>query len=87
MIMGCPVVVTPEVGLSGLVRESGAGIVVDGAPPALSAAIRNLAHDSSMRRNMGERGRFAARQHLTWESVARRMETVYTEVRLKAELD
>jgi glycosyltransferase involved in cell wall biosynthesis len=86
MIMGCPVVVTPEVGLSTLVRESGAGIVVDGTPSALGAAIRSLAQDSNGRRAMGERGRFVARQHLTWESVARRMETVYAEVCRKAEV-
>jgi glycosyltransferase involved in cell wall biosynthesis len=86
MIMGCPVVITPEVGLSPLVRECGAGIVVDGTPSALGAAIRSLARDPNRRRAMGERGRFAARQHLTWESVARRMENVYAEVCRKAEV-
>ena len=84
--MGCPVVVTPEVGLSTLVRESGAGIVVDGTPSALGAALCSLAQDPDRRRAMGERGRFAARQHLTWESVARRMENVYAEVCRKAEV-
>lgn len=77
-------VVTPEVGLSTLVRDSGAGIVVDGAPLALGAAIRTLAQDSNRRRDMGERGRFAARQHLSWESVARRMEALYEEVTRRA---
>jgi len=86
MMVGCPVVVTPEVGLSTLVRDSGAGLVVDGAPLILGAAIRTLAQDSNRRRDMGERGRFAARRHLTWESVARRMETLYAQVLLKADV-
>jgi glycosyltransferase involved in cell wall biosynthesis len=77
MIMGCPVVVTPEVGLSTLVRESGAGTVVDGTPRTLGQAILNLVQDSRRRRRMGERGRIAAREHLSWDSVAHRMETLY----------
>lgn len=81
MAMGCPVVVTPEVGLAGLVRASGAGIVVDGAPRPLADAIRALLKDSASRRIAGERGRFAARRHLSWESAASLMESVYGEIR------
>jgi glycosyltransferase involved in cell wall biosynthesis len=80
MAMACPVVVTPEVGLATLVRESGAGIVVDGAPTTLSAAIRTLLRDPTKCHLMGERGQFAARRYLTWESVAQRMESVYDEI-------
>jgi glycosyltransferase involved in cell wall biosynthesis len=80
MAMECPVVVTPQVGLANLVGESGAGVVVDGAPGALAEAIRALNQDSSNRRSMGERGRITAQRHLSWESVASRMETVYEEM-------
>ncbi len=80
MAMGCPVVVTPEVGLASLVRESGAGVVVDGAPRTLAEAICALNHDSNSRRLMGERGRITAQRHLSWESVASRMESVYEEI-------
>lgn len=80
MAMGCPVVVTPQVGLASLVRESGAGVVVDGAPRRLAEAIRALLQDSSQRRLMGERGRFTARRHLSWESAASEMERVYREI-------
>jgi glycosyltransferase involved in cell wall biosynthesis len=77
MIMGCPVVITPEVGLATLVSASGAGVVTDGDPAALAAAVRDLQHDELRRRVMGDRGRLAARRHLSWESVASRMEQLY----------
>jgi glycosyltransferase involved in cell wall biosynthesis len=83
MAMGCAVVVTPQVGLANLVGESGAGVVVDGAPKILAEAIRALLHDSARRRLMGERGRFAARQKLSWKSVAEQMESLYREMRRK----
>jgi glycosyltransferase involved in cell wall biosynthesis len=80
MAMGCPVIVTPEVGLASLVRESGAGEVVDGEPRALAEAVRALLHDSTRRRLMGERGRFAASRHLSWESAAAKMEALYRKI-------
>jgi glycosyltransferase involved in cell wall biosynthesis len=80
MAMGCPVIVTPEVGLASLVRESGAGMVVDGAPKILAAAVRTLLHDSTGRRSMGERGRLAARDKLSWKAAAGQMESLYREI-------
>jgi glycosyltransferase involved in cell wall biosynthesis len=80
MAMGCPVIVTPEVGLANLVRESGAGEVVDGEPRALAEVVRALLHDSTRRRLMGERGRFTASRHLSWKSAAVRMESLYREI-------
>jgi glycosyltransferase involved in cell wall biosynthesis len=80
MAMGCPVVVTPEVGLASLIRESGAGVVADGNPRTLAEAIDALLHDSTRRRLMGERGRLTAHEHLSWESVASRMECLYEEI-------
>jgi glycosyltransferase involved in cell wall biosynthesis len=84
MAMGCPVVVTPQVGLASLVRESGAGVVVDGDPKILAEAIRALLHDAARRRLMGERGRFTARQRLSWTSVAEQMESLYQGLRRKS---
>jgi glycosyltransferase involved in cell wall biosynthesis len=80
MAMGCPVIVTPEVGLARLVQESGAGIVVDGDPRILAETVRTLLPDSARRRMMGERGRFTARRQLSWESAAGRMESLYWEI-------
>lgn len=77
MVVGCPVVVTPEVGLADLVRTSGSGIVVDGAPAALAAAITDLIRNPETRRRMGERGRATVRQRLSADSAAAEMELVY----------
>ena len=77
MAMGCPVVVTPEVGLAHVVRESGAGIVADGDPVAFASAIRSLLDDPARRKAMGERGRSSAIAQLSSESLARRMESIY----------
>ena len=79
MAMGCPVLVTPEVGLANLVRDAGAGLVVDGAPRPLADAIRSMLKDSAGRCIMGERGRLAA-QTLTWKSAASRMQDVYFKI-------
>jgi glycosyltransferase involved in cell wall biosynthesis len=79
MAAGLPVVVTPEVGLAGLVRTAGAGLVAEGDPPRLAAALRALLADPDMRRNMGHRGEEAARA-FAWDAVAARMEEVYSTV-------
>jgi glycosyltransferase involved in cell wall biosynthesis len=80
MAMGCPVLVTPEVGLARLVGESGSGVVVDGDPPTLAEARCRLMKDATSRRLMGERGRAIASRNLSWGSVASRMESVYAEI-------
>jgi glycosyltransferase involved in cell wall biosynthesis len=81
MAMGCPVVVTPEVGLAQLVCESGAGVVVDGDPAKLAQAIRAVLLQGAVgRRSMGARGRLTARQQLSWESAATQMEAVYERI-------
>jgi len=85
MAMGCPVVVTPEVGLSKLVKESGSGVVTDGAPRPLAETIRSLIQDPSRRRLMGDLGRFTARRHLSCESSALQIEEIYRRVCGQAE--
>ncbi|MGE0865102.1 MAG: glycosyltransferase [Vicinamibacterales bacterium] len=79
MAAGCPVVVTPEVGIADIVQASGAGLVLDGAPEVLGSGLSRLLHDAVLRRAMGERGRAAASNY-SWATVADRMERVYREV-------
>lgn len=80
MAAGLPVVVTPEVALADVVRETGAGLVTAGDPPSLAASIRSLLADSKGRRAMGRRGAEAAAQRFAWRSVAASMEAVYETV-------
>lgn len=77
MAAGCPVVVTPEVGAADLVRESGAGVVLDGSPEKLGKGIADLIADPERGRTMGHRGRDAIVAKYTWEAIAHRMEAVY----------
>jgi glycosyltransferase involved in cell wall biosynthesis len=80
MAMGCPVVVSPEVGIAALVQASGAGVVTDGAPQPLAAAIRELLADAGRKSEMGRRGRETARSRLSWSGVAAQMEHVYLRI-------
>lgn len=77
MAAGCPVVVTPEVGVAGAVAEAGAGLVSDGAPGALGKAIATLLADPALRRDMGARGKAAAAARFAWPVVAAQMEAMY----------
>jgi glycosyltransferase involved in cell wall biosynthesis len=80
MAAGCPVAVSPEVGLAPAVSETAAGIVADGDPAILGPALAALLADPEGRREMGRRGAAAARQRFGWEAIARDMEAVYGRV-------
>jgi glycosyltransferase involved in cell wall biosynthesis len=75
---GRPVAVTPEVGLAGTVRKTGAGIVADGN---LGTALRNLLADPARLDEMGRRGAEVVRERFGWPAVAREMEEVYARIR------
>jgi glycosyltransferase involved in cell wall biosynthesis len=75
---GRPVAVTPEVGLAGTVRETGAGIVLDGD---LGQALASLLADPARLDAMGRRGAEAVRERFGWPAVAREMEEVYARIR------
>ncbi|HEX4240894.1 MAG TPA: glycosyltransferase [Steroidobacteraceae bacterium] len=77
MAMGCPVVVTPEVGLSKLVKHAGAGIVTPGVPEVLARAVTQLHYDEIRRKRCGLAGRRAALEQLSWDGVVARMEAEY----------
>lgn len=73
MAMGCPVLVTPEVGASELVIEAGAGIVTAGSPESLARALRDLLADPARIQALGEAGARFARERLTWDAAAAAM--------------
>jgi glycosyltransferase involved in cell wall biosynthesis len=79
MMASCPVIVTPQVGLSNVVRTVGAGLVVDGEPAELSRAINFLLQAPEQRRKMGEAGQRTAREKFSWDAIAADMEQVYRE--------
>ena len=77
MFMGCPVVVTPEVGLAEAIAESEAGLVVTGDPISLGREIRKLLGDATRRRKMGANGRRLAFTRYSWRRVAGQMADEY----------
>ncbi|MCI5140783.1 MAG: glycosyltransferase, partial [Candidatus Electrothrix sp. ATG1] len=80
MAAGCPVLVTPEVGLADAVTAYGAGVVVEGKPEKLAAAITSLLNDKDALNRMGRQGMRAANEHFSWSAIAQKMETVYLDV-------
>jgi glycosyltransferase involved in cell wall biosynthesis len=80
MAMGCPVVVTPEVGLARFVAEARAGIVTDGDPMSLSTAVQRLHGDAPLRKSMGIAGRLAVEKSLSWGGIALQLEAAYDDI-------
>ena len=83
MAAGRPVIVSREVGLADLVRDSGSGVVTSGAPEDLGGAIARLSRDTGAGDAMGRRGHAAAARY-SWDSVAAQMEILYESVRQPA---
>ena len=77
MAMGCPVVVTPEVGLAVTVTGSDCGRVVSGEPGLLAATINELLANEDLRHELGRNGQEVANRLFLWPCVAREMESVY----------
>ena len=77
MAAGCPVVVTREMGVADIVRESGAGIVVDGAPDALAAGIAQLLSAPDLLEEMSLNGSATVARQYGWDTVAQQLEAVY----------
>ena len=73
---GCPVIVTPEVGLAEDVKDAGAGCVVNREPAGLGSAINRILSDDSLRSRMGEAGKRLS-EKFTWEVIAKKMDDKY----------
>jgi glycosyltransferase involved in cell wall biosynthesis len=80
MRRGLPVLVTREVGMSEIVRDAGAGVVVDGASAAIATGLKTLLADGTERRRMGEAGRERVLAHYGWAAVAGQMEALYRSI-------
>jgi glycosyltransferase involved in cell wall biosynthesis len=80
MAHGCPVIVTPEVGLAGPIRAAGAGLVC--AAGALAGGMRGLLADAARRDAFAERGLHLAAGH-SWDAVAGRVEELYQRIAVR----
>ena len=80
MRRGLPVLATPDVGMSEIVRAIGAGLVVEPSPQGIAAGLTSLLSDPAKSRAMGEIGRQHVIANYGWPSVARRMEGLYRSI-------
>jgi glycosyltransferase involved in cell wall biosynthesis len=80
MRRGVPVLATPDVGMSEIVRDVAAGVVVEPTPAALAQGLAGLLADPEACGTMGEAGRAHVVAHYGWPAVARRMEQLYRSV-------
>ena len=77
MAVGCPVMVTPEVGLADVIKETGSGIVADGDPQSLAAQLKRILANEFLKQKMGKAGQKVVIERFTWEVVGKTMEQVY----------
>jgi glycosyltransferase involved in cell wall biosynthesis len=77
MRRGVPVLATPDVGMSEIVRDAQAGVVVDPTPAAIAGGLRTMFEDPDLCRRWGEAGRRHVIDYYGWPAVARRMGELY----------
>jgi glycosyltransferase involved in cell wall biosynthesis len=80
MAAGRAVVVSPEVGISGIIAARSAGVVTAARAPEFAAAIERLLRDRSERARTVEAGRALALEAWSWPEVARRTLEIYGQI-------
>jgi len=80
MSYGCPVIVTPEVGLADVVAKSGAGLVCEGDPEILGKNINRLLDNPDLGVEMGKMGQQIVEEQFSWAVIAHQMEKVYQNI-------
>jgi glycosyltransferase involved in cell wall biosynthesis len=81
MACGLPVVATRVGGIPEVVEDGVTGLLVPpNDPEALAEGINSLLEDPDRMKAMGARGRERAKEHFTWDTVAKRLVSLYTEV-------
>ncbi len=78
---GTPVVLTPEVGASDLLKGRGVAVITDGAPAVLGSAMSALNVDDVAREAMGRRGRELIEREFQWSAIAKSVEAMYEQAR------
>jgi glycosyltransferase involved in cell wall biosynthesis len=84
MAVGCPVVVTPQVGIADIVLKHEAGMVINGSPETLGKGLQHMLSDPQELKKMGEKGRQAVEEHFTWSSVGSQMVEMYKDTIVRA---
>lgn len=80
MRRGCPVFVTPEVGVADLVAKSGGGIVAGGEPAAIAEGLAFLLADAERSAAMGNAGQAFVSARYAWNAIAASAERLYQSI-------
>jgi glycosyltransferase involved in cell wall biosynthesis len=72
-----PVLTVPDVGMSEIVRDAGAGAVVAPSLEGIAGGLGTLLADRAASRAMGLRGRERVLAEYGWDAIATRMSAVY----------
>ena len=80
MRRGVPVLATPDVGMSEIVRDTQAGLVVEPTASAIAAGLRAMFDDPALCRRQGGAGQRHVIDHYGWPAVARRMAELYSSI-------
>ena len=79
MASSCPVITTPEVGLSDYIRDKNCGFIVYGGPDRIAEAINRIISNNNLRNEMADNAYNIAKT-FSWESVTEKMLSLYTSV-------
>jgi len=77
MRRGLAVLTTADVGMSEIVRQAEAGVIVDPTPQAIARGVETMLADEAARRAMGRRGCEMVVANYGWGMVAERMTDLY----------
>lgn len=77
MRRGLPVLTTADVGMSEIVRQASAGMIVDPVPAAIARGLEAMLADEAERHAMGRRGCEFVVGNYGWDMVATRMTDLY----------
>ena len=77
MAMGCPVIVTPEVGASHIVKQAKAGLITDGRPQSIALCVSQIKNNPGLAREMSINGINEIRKNYLWKKIASRMTSAY----------
>lgn len=80
MLMACPVVITPEVGLAETVTKTKCGVVAKGDPESFSKAIKEMLENPDQLKEMGMRGRAAAFECFEPKKIGEQMAALYKQI-------
>ena len=78
MAAGCPIVST-SIGVEGMDVDDGEHVLLADSPEAIASAVLRLLADRQLARRLGDAARERAVARYSWETMASRMEALYTE--------